>query len=131
MFSGGRMKAFDRTTINVGPDPMENLAFPPKVYQAAKAALADARAAGRQFAAAKFDLQRRVLNDWFDYALLAERTRIQQGNLALLRLTNETAAGRVRAGAPQLDLLRAEIELRRVENDLRGVEAGLPGARRC
>lgn len=126
MFSGGRMKSFNRTTVTAGPDPMVDLAFPPKIYQAAKVALDEARATGQKFAAAKFDLQRKVLNAWFDYALMAERVRIARGNLSLLRLINETAAGRVRAGAQQLDLLRADVEQRRAEDELRGMEAQLP-----
>jgi outer membrane protein TolC len=129
MFSGERMKSFDRTTVNVGPDPMENLAFPTKVYQAAKVALADARAAGQRFSAAKFDLQRKVLNAWYDYALLAERARIRQANVDLLRLISQTAVGRVQAGAAQQDLLRAEVEQRRAEDELRGMEAELPQMR--
>ncbi len=129
MFSAGRMKSFDRTTVTAGPDPMQNLSFPSKVYRGAVVALDEAKAAGRRFAAAKFDLQRKVLNAWFDYALMAERIRISQGNLALLRLINDTAAGRVRAGAPQLDLLRADIEQRRAEDDLRTMEAQLPQMR--
>ena len=36
MFSGGRMKAWDRTTVNVGFDPMENLSFPTKVAAAGR-----------------------------------------------------------------------------------------------
>lgn len=129
MFSGEQMKSFDRTTVNIGPDPMENLAFPPKVYQEAKVALDDARLAGSRFVTAKFALQRRVLNGWYDYALAAERLRIQEANLALLGLIRETAAGRVRAGAQQQDLLRAEIEQRRAEDDLKTIEAELPRMR--
>jgi outer membrane protein TolC len=129
LFSGEQMKSFDRTTITAGPDPMENLAFPPKVYQAGKVALDDARAAGQRFAAAKFDLQRRVLNAWYDYALMAERIRIARGNLSLLKLISETAAGRVRAGAAQQDLLRADVEQRRAEDELHGMEAHLPQLR--
>ena len=45
LFSGGQMKAWDRTTINVGFDPMENLSFPTKVAQAGKVALDNARSA--------------------------------------------------------------------------------------
>ena len=129
LFSGERMKSFDRTTVTAGPDPMENLALPPKVYQAAKVALDDARAAGERFAAAKFSLQRKVLNGWYDYTLMAERVRIARGNLALLRLMSDTAAGRVRAGAAQQDLLRADVEQRRAEDELRGMEAQLPAMR--
>jgi outer membrane protein TolC len=66
---------------------------------------------------------------WADYALLAERLRIQRENLALLKLINDTAAARVRAGAPQQDLLRAEVEYRRADNELRGMEAELPQMR--
>jgi outer membrane protein TolC len=129
MFSGERMKSFDRTTITAGPDPMESLAFPPKVYQAGKVALDDARAAGQRFVAAKFKLQREVLNAWYDYALMAERVRIAEGNLSLLRLINQTAAGRVRAGGAQQDMLRTEIELRRAEDELLGMQARLPQMR--
>ena len=129
LFSAGRMKTFDRTTVTAGPDPMDSLAFPSKVYQAAKVALDDARAAGQWFAGAKFDLQRKLLNGWYDYALMAERIRIAQSNLALLRLISETAAGRVRAGAQQLDLLRADVEQRRAEDELRGMESQLPQMR--
>ena len=129
MFSSERMKSFDRTTVIAGPDPMENLAFPSKVYQGAKVALDEARAAGERFRASKFELQRRVLNGWLDYALMAERVRIARDNLALLRLISDTATGRVRAGAQQLDLLRAEVEQRRAEDELKGMEAQLPQMR--
>jgi outer membrane protein TolC len=129
MFSDDRMKSFDRTTITAGPDPMDSLAFPSKVYQAAKVALDDARAAGQRFVAAKFKLQRDVLNAWYDYALLAERVRIAERNLALLRLITDTAVGRVGAGAPQQELLRADIEQRRAEDDLLDMQAKLPQMR--
>lgn len=128
MFGGGG-RGFENSSISVGPDPMENLAFPAKVYQAAKVALDDARAARKRFVAAKFDLQRKVLNGWYDYALLAERGRVLQANLSLLRLINDTAAGRVRAGGQQQDLQRAEIELRRLENEMRDIESELPRSR--
>lgn len=129
LFSGERMKSVDRLTTTVGPDPMESLAFPPKVYQAAKVATDDARAAGERFRAAKFELQRKVLNAWVDYALQAERVRIAQSNRGLIGLINETAAGRVRAGGPQQDMLRADVELRRADSDLRTMESELPAMR--
>src|SRR6266850_390951 len=49
MFSSDRMKTFDRTTVNVGFDPMENLSFPTKVAKAGKVAIDEARAAGKRF----------------------------------------------------------------------------------
>jgi outer membrane protein TolC len=70
-----------------------------------------------------------VLNAWYDYALMAQRVRIAEGNLALLRLINDTAAGRVRAGGPQQDMLRAEVELRRAEDELKGMQSRLPQMR--
>ncbi|HEV2294739.1 MAG TPA: TolC family protein [Tepidisphaeraceae bacterium] len=129
MFSGGDMKAFDRTTVNVGPDAMENLAFPPKVYQAAKVALDEARAAGKRFVATKFDVQERVLTAWLQYALLAERIRIQRENVSLLKLISDTAVNRVQAGAQQQDLIRAETEYRLADNELKNLEAQLPQQR--
>lgn len=127
--SGGNMKAFDRATFTAGPDAMENLAFPTKIYQAAKVALDDARAAGRRFAAVKFDIQRRALNAWIDYALLAESIRVQRENLTLLKLVSDTAANRVQAGGRQQDLLKAEIEYRLAGNELQSMEAELPQQR--
>lgn len=125
MFSGGNMKAWDRTTVTVAPDPMENLVLPTKTYQAAKVALADAQAAGKKFLAAKFDLQRRVLSEYLDFALLAEKARIQRDNAALLKLVFDTAIGRVQAGAAQQDVLRAEIAYRLAENELKVTDADL------
>ncbi len=127
MLDGGT--SFDDTSVRIGPDAMENLSFPPKVYRAAKVALDDARAAGKRFTVARLDLKRRILNAWFGYALQAERARIQEGNLALLRLITDTAVSRVEAGAQQQDLLRAEVEQRRAEDELRTLEAELPRTR--
>lgn len=129
LFSGDNMKAWDRTTVNVGFDPMQMLSLPVKVRQAGRVALDEARAAGEQFRAAKFGLQRRVLTAYVEYALLAEKIRIQRENVGLLELVYETASARVRAGAQQQELLRAEIELRLAENALRDLEAQIPQAR--
>lgn len=129
MFSKGRMKSWDRTTVMVGFSPMEDLAFPTKVYQAAKVETRMAEAAGQRFIAAKFDVQRKVLRAWWDYALAAEKVRIQRENVSLLKLLNDTAAGRVRAGAAQQDLLRTDVELRMADNELRNMEAELPQMR--
>jgi outer membrane protein TolC len=129
MFSAERMKSWDRTTVVASPDPMQGLSFPTKTYQSAKVAMRDAQATGERFAAAKFDLQRRVLNAWVGYALQAEKVRIQRENVALLRLLADTARGRVQAGASQQDLLRADIELRLGEDELRNLEADVPSQR--
>ena len=129
MFSEESMKSWDRTTISAGFDAGESLLLPNKVYQSGKIATRDAQAAGERFAAAKFDLQRRVLNAWIDYALLAEQVRIRRENTSLLKLLNETAAGRVRAGGAQQDLLRTDIEYRMADDELRTMESELPRMR--
>jgi outer membrane protein TolC len=117
------------TTVTAGPDPMENLAFPPKVYQAGKVATADARAAEKRFAAKKLDVRRQVLSAWADFALHGQRLRIQRQHLALLKLINDTAAARVQAGAAQQDLLRADVEYRRAGSELQTMEAEHPQMR--
>jgi outer membrane protein TolC len=129
MFSDESMKSWDRTTLMAGFDAGESLLLPNKVYQSGKVATRDAQAAGERFAAEKFALQRRVLNAWIDYTLLAEKVRIQKENAALLKLLNETAAGRVQAGGPQQDLLRTDIEYRMSEDELRTMESELPRMR--
>lgn len=123
LFSGGKMKAWDRTTINVGFDPMQNVWFPTKTAQAGRLALENARAAGQRFAAKKFALQKQVLQACLDLALMEEQIRIQRDNTSLLRLLSETAADRVRAGAPQQDLLKAQIEHRLAEAELAKMES--------
>jgi cobalt-zinc-cadmium efflux system outer membrane protein len=123
MFSGGRMKAWDRTTVNVGFDPMQNVSFPTKTAKAGRVALENARAAGQRFAARKFALQKQVLQAWLDLALMEEQIRIQRDNTSLLRLLSDTAADRVRAGAPQQDLLKAQIEHRLAEAELAKMES--------
>ncbi len=116
MFSAERMKTFDRMTFSAGL--MDATGLPNKAYQDAKVAWRDAEAAGERFRQAKFELQRKVLSAWADYALQAEKVRVQEENVRLLRLVSETAGARVRSGAPQQDLLRAQVELKQAENDL-------------
>jgi outer membrane protein TolC len=119
------MKSWDRTTITVAPDSMQNLSFPTKSYQAAKVALDEAQAAGERFRAAKFELQRRVLTEYLDYVLLAERTRVRRENAELLKVVSETAAAHVQAGASQQDVLRAEVAEQLAEDELKSSESGL------
>ncbi|HEV7302409.1 MAG TPA: TolC family protein [Tepidisphaeraceae bacterium] len=116
MFSAERMKTLDRMTFSAGL--MDATGLPNKAYQDAKVAWRDAEAAGERFRQAKFELQRKVLSAWADYALQAEKVRVQEENVRLLRLVSETAGARVRAGAPQQDLLRAQVELKQAENEL-------------
>jgi outer membrane protein TolC len=128
-FSSDSMKTFDRMSFSAGFDSMENLSFPVKTAQAGKVALAEARAAGERFRRAKFALQERVLGTWAEYALLAERERLERFDLDLLNALQATAAGRVQSGASQQELLRAEIALRGAEDTLRNTQAELAAIR--
>src|SRR5256714_14368223 len=60
MFSPGRMKTFDRTTTNIGFDPMQTLSFPTKVTGAGKITLEQAKLAGERVEGMKFEVQRKV-----------------------------------------------------------------------
>ena len=124
MLSGEEMKAWDRTTVNVGWfDSMPRL--PSKVAKAGELALSEAKAAGLRFSGLKFDLQRRVLAAYLDVALLQEKLRVQQDNVSLLKLLQDAAADQVRAGGNQQDMLRAQTEYRLAENELANMRAEL------
>jgi outer membrane protein TolC len=126
--SGGG-SAFERTSLALGFDPMENLAFPTKVYQAAKVATDEARVAGQRLVALRFDLQRRTLHAWHAYVLLAERVRIARAKASLAALEVEAAGARVAGGAERQMLVAAESARLLATNDVAATEAMLPGAR--
>lgn len=123
LFSGGKMKAWDRTTLAAGFDPAVSLQWPTKVQEAARGALDDAQAKAKRFAAAKFALQQKVLTTWLDYAWLAERIRIQSETVDLLKMLRDSAAQRVRTGGPQQDLLKAQTEYELARNDLKNLQS--------
>ncbi len=123
MFSGERMKAFDRMTFSGGFDSMENLTLPVKAAQAGRVALDEARSAGERFRAAKFELQRRVLTAWARYGLLAERADVRAQDAALLRHLAQTASARVAAGRPTSEVSRAAVALREADSTLKTLEA--------
>lgn len=125
MFSGENMKSWNRTTGTLQFDPAENLELPFKTSKRGQVALANARAAGAKFREAKFRLQRQVLQSYTDLALTQERIQIQRDNVSLLKLLADTAADRVRAGANQQDLLRAQTQYRLNENELANMESEL------
>src|SRR6185503_3989396 len=106
-------------------DPSENLELPFKTSRRGQVAFASARAAGAKFREAKFRLQRQVLQGYTDLALMQERIRVQRDNVSLLKLLADTAADRVRAGANQQDLLRAQTQYRLNENELANMESEL------
>lgn len=129
MFSGEQMKSFDRTTVNVGFDPMANLMWPSKVSQAGKIALEEARAAGEKFAAAKFSLQKKTLDAYYDLVLHEEQIRLAGRRVSLARALVDNAAARLSAGGEQQALIRSQIDLAREENALANMEAEHVGHR--
>ncbi len=132
LFSAENLKAWDRTTLGITNDPMTDIPFPTKLLTAGRRALEEARAAGLRFETAKFRLQREVLSTYHDLALLAESIRIQEENVALLRMIAGQAEVRVQAGtADQQDLLKSQTRLRLAENDLENLrgQARPTGAR--
>jgi cobalt-zinc-cadmium efflux system outer membrane protein len=129
MFSGGAMKAWDRTTLGISNEPMSMIPFPTKLAAAGRRALEAARAAGLRFEAAKFALQGNVLSAYHDLALLAESIRIGEENVALLGLIVGQAEARVGAGtSSQQDLLAAQTELDLARNDLENLRSRVPPA---
>jgi outer membrane protein, heavy metal efflux system len=134
LFSGGNIKGWDRTTLTAGFDPSMNLQLPPKVMAAARAAYEAALAKARRLTVAKFALQQKALTAYFDFALAAEKLRIQTENAKLLKMVADIAEQRVRAGAAQQDLLRAQTEYEIAVNEqsnlsveLASLRAGLNG----
>jgi outer membrane protein TolC len=129
LFGGASMKAWDRTTLGIGNEPMSMIPFPTKLAAAGRRALEQARAAGLRFEAEKFALQGRVLIAYADLALLAESIRIREEQLALLRTIVELAAVRVRSGGGmQQDLLKAQTDVDLADNALRALRARVPAA---
>jgi cobalt-zinc-cadmium efflux system outer membrane protein len=122
MFSPGKMKSWDRTTVS-GGFPGMNLSLPIKPQTAGKIALEAARASGERFRAVKFELQHRILRAWLDLSLTEEKSRIQRDNVALLKSLASSAADRAQAGGTQQDLLKAQIEAQLAENELGTLEA--------
>ncbi len=125
MLDKGRIKSFDQTSISVSPDAMENLAFPTKTAKAGAIATDMARAAGKQFLAVKLNSQKRLLQAWFDYVLLSEKIRIQQQNIALLRMVQQTTSSRLQAGAMPSELLKADVEVKLADDALASMQSEL------
>lgn len=122
MFTPEAMKSWDRTTLSAG-FTNDALTLPLKAAQSGKVAFAEARATGERFFSKKFSLQRKVLEGWIDYGLAGARLRTERENVDLLRVVVQIAEARVRAGAPQQDLIKAQLECERTENLLLTIEA--------
>ncbi len=116
LFSDENVKSFNNSTFNAGFDSMENLSYPGKTMASGRVALADARAAGERFRAAKFAVQRRVLDAWLDLAMAAENARLAGESAALAEVGSDAADAALGAGGEQGDALGARISSARVDD---------------
>jgi len=127
MIQGGDSTAWERTFLGAGNDPMFNIPWPGKLTTAGRRALEEARAAGLRFERSKFDLQRRVIESYQDWALLGERLRIGEARVALLGAVRAAAEGRISAGrGAQFELLQARTQEDLAVNALESLRARVP-----
>lgn len=118
------------STLALSNDPMTDIKWPSKLDAAAMQTLENARAAGRRFIKAKYDLRNKVLSAYYDYALNAELIRLQQSNQQLLQTTAMVTEANNEAGSSGLrDLLKAGNEADRSGNDIANMQAQLPSQR--
>lgn len=130
LFEGGEPTAWDRTTLGLMNDPMNSIELPSKRGAAGRRALEEARAAGRRFEAAKFDLQARVLKTWYEWSLLAESIRLQQSIVASHGAIASSEDALYRAGKTgQAMILEHHNTLDLAESRLAELESQVPGVR--
>jgi outer membrane protein TolC len=128
MLNGGGT-AWDRTTVQLSPDAMRNLDWPVEVSTAARAALAQAKAAGAEYADQRRQVRRRAVNAWLDYTLSAEEIRLAKQDLSLLTLAERSAEAMVSAGGGQQALLKAQIASARGRERLHELESAMASQR--
>jgi outer membrane protein TolC len=120
----------DSSTVALANDPMTDIKWPSKLDVAARAALENARASGRRFRKAQFELRAKMLNACYDYALTAELIRLEQNNHQLLQTMLSVTQSRSRAGsAGQQDVLRAANELDLSDNDIANMQSEIVAQR--
>jgi outer membrane protein TolC len=118
------------SSVTLANDPMTDIKWPGKLDAAAKQTLENARATGRRFIKAKYDLRYKVLRAYYDYALNAELIRLEQGNQQLLRTIATLAEDRNRAGrSGQQDVLKSKNEADVSGNDIANMRSQLPSQR--
>ena len=115
--------------FTAGFDPMENLAFPTKTKKAGEIALEEARAAAERFRAAKFSLQRRVLEKWLDMVIAAERERIRVQRRSLSGLSRIAGSVALTGGESSTEAVEAGLEELRRTNEIGTTGAELLQAR--
>jgi cobalt-zinc-cadmium efflux system outer membrane protein len=118
------------SSLTLANDPMTDIKWPDKLDAAAKQALENARATGRRFIKAEYDLRYKVLKAYYDYALNAELIRLEQSNQRLLQTIAMVAETRNRAGrSGQRDVLKSSNEADVSGNDIANMRSQLPSQR--
>lgn len=119
--------AWDRTIVTAANDPMTDISFPAKLSAAARRSLENARAAGVRFRKAQFELRRRVLDAYDDYALNAELIRLGDENIQLLQAAAVITDARNRSAmGGEADALKARNEVDLARNDVANMRSQLP-----
>lgn len=118
------------STLALSNDPMTDIKWPGKLDAAAKQTLENARATGRRFRKAQYDLRNKVLSAYYDYALNAELIRLEQSNQQLLQTMAMVTEARNRAGTSgQQEVLKARNEVDLSGNDIANMQSQLPSQR--
>jgi outer membrane protein TolC len=120
--SGGG-SVWDRAVLGLGFDPMEMLALPPKLRQAGRVALEEARAAGRRFDAVRLSVRLEVSGAYLEYASWGERLALQEELVGLLGSGVASAGARLQTGAPQQGWLEAVVGRDRANTELLALRA--------
>lgn len=90
-----------------------------KIEARTDAAAAGAKAAQRRYEAAKLELFAQVKDVFYEYAYLANATRIARDNVELMRHFEEVARAKyITAAATHPDIIRAQIEVVRLQDEL-------------
>lgn len=129
LFSSENMKSFDRSSFDLGFDPMVNLSFPSKAIKAGEAALEEAKAKGEALTAKKFALQEEILSSWAEYEGLSQKIKLAEEKVSLLELSNRSILAEVIGGQSQKDFLTVRLGAAQTKNEIEALEAKLLSAR--
>lgn len=122
--------SWDSSTLALANDPMTDIKWPGKLDAAARQTLENARATGRRFIKAKYDLRNKVLSAYYDYALNAELIRLEQSNQRLLQTMAMVTKARNDAGTSgQQEVLKVSNEVDMSGNDIASMQSQLPARR--
>lgn len=129
LFSSENMKSFDRSSFDLGFDPMINLSFPTKVIKAGEVALEEAKAKGVALTAKKFAIQEEVLSNWAEYEGLSKKLQLAEEKVSVLELLDSSVTAEVIGGQSQKESFIVSLEVSRAKNELETIRAKLRAQR--